>query len=68
MNKVHPFAALTTPLPFTLLSNLCIADEDALVANLEKKYFSKGTVMSVSGFLPKLLVILPNVLPRNPTD
>ena len=36
MNKVNPFAALTTSFPLIFLSNLSNTDEVALVTNLGK--------------------------------
>ena len=38
------------------------------LTNLSKTSLAKGTARSYNGFLPKLPIILPNVLLRNPSD
>ena len=62
INKVNPFAALTTAFPLTFLSVLFIAFEAKLLINPGKSYLPKGTARSVSAFLPKL----PNKEPKDP--
>ena len=49
MNKVNPFPALTTPFPL-FISSLSNTDEGALVANLGKTFFAKGTKKSIGVF------------------
>ena len=46
MNKVNFFPALTSPFPLILFSNLPIADEALLVANLDKTYLINRTARS----------------------
>ena len=68
MNKVNPFPALTAPRPLIFLSTSSNTEEVALVANLGKTSLVKGTARSNNAFFPKLPIILPNDLPRNPPD
>ena len=65
MNKVNPFPAVATHCPLMFFQSLSNTDEIALVSKLGKKSLAKGTTRSVSDFLSKLPVILPNILPRN---
>ena len=55
MNKVNPFPDLTTPLQLLFLSNLSIAGEAALVANLGKTYLTKRITISISAICLNLL-------------
>ena len=67
MNNVNPFPALTAPYPLVFLSNLFNTGDDPLVANSDKISFAKRTSRPNNAFLSKLLIILPNALPRNPS-
>ena len=53
MNKVNPFPALTAPFPLIFLSNLFIAFEVKLLANLGTLSLAKGSIIFVSAFFPK---------------
>ena len=74
--KVNPLFVLTAPALFVaiapcaliFLSNLSNTDEVALVANLGKITLAKRAARPISTFLPRLLIILPKILPRNPPD
>ena len=68
MNKVNPFLSLIAPFLLIFLSNVSIVDEVALDANLDQTSLVKGTARSHSAFLSRLLIILPNVMPRNWAD
>ena len=50
MNKMNPLSAFTSPFPQIFLSSLSIADEVALVANLDKTSLAKGTARSNNTF------------------
>ena len=64
INKVNTFPALTGHCLVIFLSNLPNTEENALVANLDKKSLANGASRSISAFLPRLSVTLPNVLLR----
>ena len=66
MNKVNHF--VTAPCKFIFLSSLSNTNGFSLVANLGKTSLAKETARFHKAILPKLLIILPNVLPRNPPD
>ena len=64
MNIENPNLTLTSPFPLIFPSNLSITNEAALVANLDKIPLAQRTARSNYYFF----VILPNVLPKSPTD
>ena len=53
MNNANPLPVLTAPCPLIIPSNLSIADEATLVANLVKTSLAKETARSISVFCLK---------------
>ena len=51
-----------------LIYNLPNTDEITLVTNLGEASLAKETARFIDAFLPKLLIKLPNTLPRNLLD
>ena len=68
MNKVNPYPAFTVPFPLIFNSNLSNTDEVVLVACLGKENLVKKTAKSNNALLAELLIILPKLLQRVPTD
>ena len=64
INKPNPFPALTAPFPLIFLLNLYIAFEVKLLTNPGKLPLTKGIIIFVSDFFPKL----PNQEPKDRPD